>query len=159
MALLPYRTEVGNGGLVNVDNFMNGTGEAGCIVVYDVSVSGLGSAFDTAGSVVKASAVLNGSGEKPAGMLLLDIVNKDLSQTHLNVYKRETQVGGKVAIARGGVFVTNLITSASTPLPGDAAYFTLGGLLSTTSTNSTRIGTFLGSKNSDGYVKVELTII
>ena len=159
MALLPYRIEVNNGAYVNVDNFMNGTGEAGTIVVYDTSVSGAGSSFDNANSLVKLSAVAAGSGEKPAGMLLLDVVNKDLSPTHLNFYKRETQVGGKGAIAKRGTFVTNSIPAGVNPAPGDAAYFTNGGFFHTTSTNSTRVGTFVSSRNSDGYVKVDLTII
>ena len=172
MALLPYRTEVGNGAEVNTDNFMNGTGEAGYFVVYDTSVSGLGQAFDDTGSVVKLPAIANASGEKPAGVLLLDVVNKDLTQTHLNYYKRETQVGGKVALLRRGVIVTNAITGGEQVAPGDPACLTQNGVLTktpfvttgalgatTTSVSTNKVGTFLSSKNSAGYAKVAVDIV
>src|SRR3990167_4961814 len=132
MALLPYRTEVGNGAEVNVDNFMNTTGEAGYFVVYNRTVSGLGSAFDDTGSVVMLPVRADSSGERAAGVLLLDVVNKDLTQTHLNYYKRETQVGGKVALLKRGVITTNAITGGLQPVPGDPACLTQGGVLTNT---------------------------
>lgn len=159
MALQSYRYENINGAVVTTDNFMNGTGEAGFLVVYDTSTSGLGPAFDDIGAVVKLSVVQNGSGEKPAGILLNDVVNKDLTQTHLNQHKREVQLGGKVVLLQGGMVVTNALSGTQNPAPGDAAYFTIGGALSTTSTNSTRVGTFVSSRDTNGYVKVNLTII
>lgn len=159
MALLPYRTEVNNGAFVTVDNFMNTTGEAGFVVSYVTSTSGVGSSFDNASAVVAFGTGPLGSGSKPAGMLLQDVVNKDLSQTHLNYYKREVQVGGKVTLAKRGTYVTNAISGGMNPTPGAAAYLNEGGYISTTnSADSTRIGTFAGSRSSDGYVKVDLNI-
>ena len=155
MALKSYRTEVNNGAYVNVDNFMNTTGEAGYVVVFDTTTSGSGSAFDAPGSVVKLSAATS---DKPAGILLMDVVNKDLSQTHLNQNKREGQVGGKVAILRRGVVTLNCLSGGSAPAPGDACHFGPGGVVSTTAT-SARIGTFVSSRDSEGYAKVDVTII
>ena len=174
MALLSYRTEVGNGASVNTDNFMNATGEVGYFVVFDTSVSGLGAAFDDTNSVVKLPLIANASGEKPAGVLLMDVVNKDLSRTHLNQHKREGQIGGKVALLTRGVLVTNAITGGLQPLPGDPACLTQGGVLTNTivpitgtlgagltpvTLSSNRVGTFLSSKSSDGYAKVAVNIL
>lgn len=173
MALLSYRTEVGNGAEVNTDHFMNTTGEVGYFVVFDRSVSGLGASFDDTNSVVKLPVIANASGEYPAGVLLMDVVNKDLSRTHLNVQKREGQIGGKVSLLKRGVLVTNAITGGLQPAPGDAACLTQGGVLTNTivpitgqlgaggtpyTASTNRVGTFLSSKSSDGYAKVEVNI-
>ena len=49
-----------------------------------------------------------------------DVVNKDLTRTHLNQHKDEVQKGGKVTILRKGYVVTNAVTG--TPTAGGAAY-------------------------------------
>jgi len=158
MALQSWRDEAQNGATVNVDFFMNGTGEAGSVVKFVTSTSGVGAAFDDANATVALPTVTNGSGETPAGVLLCDVVNKDLSQTHTNAHKREVNIGGKVGIMRKGVLVTNRMAATTNPAPGNPAYFGLGGVFQTTSTDSTRVGTFLGSKNSDGYVKIAVNL-
>lgn len=158
MALQSWRDEAGNGASVNIDYFMNATGEAGSVVKFVTSVSGVGASFDDPNAQVALPAVANGSGEAPAGLLLCDVVNKDLSQTHLNQHKREVNIGGKVGIMRRGVLVTNRIEPTVLPVPGQAAYFTTNGLLNVTSTNSTRIGTWLSGKNSDGYAKLSVNL-
>ena len=56
----------------------------------------------------------------PVGILLNDVVNKDLTRTHLNQYKDEVQLGGKVTVMTRGWVVTNMIDGA--PGPGDLAY-------------------------------------
>lgn len=159
MALQSWRDEAQNGASVNIDYFMNGTGEAGSIVKFYTVTSGVGAAFDDPNALVALPTVANGSGEAPAGMLLCDVVNKDLSQTHTNAHKREVNIGGKVGIGRRGVWVTNRIVPSEFPNPGTPAYFGVNGLLSTTSTNSTRVGTFMSGKNSDGYAKVSINLL
>lgn len=158
MALQSWRDEAVNGASVNIDYFMNTTGEAGSIVKHVTSTSGVGQASDDPNSLVTLPIVANGSGEVPAGLLLCDVVNKDLSQTHLNIHKREVNIGGKVGIGRRGVWVTNRIVPSEFPTPGQSAYFGLNGLLSTTSTNSTRVGNFLSGKSADGYAKVSINL-
>ena len=142
-----------------IDFFMNETAERGIVVVADDSAgSGSGAAMDQATAVVKKPDVANGSGERPYGLLLNDVVNLDLTRQHLNVYKDEVQVGGKVTVLRHGVVVTNMIESGVTPQPLTAAYFTTDGELNSTSTNSTRIGTWLSTKDADGYAKLEVNM-
>jgi len=158
MALQSLRDEAQNGAAVNIDYFMNVTGEAGSIVKFITATSGVGGFLDSSDALVALPTVLNGSGEVPAGLLLCDVVNKDLSQTHTNAHKREVNIGGKVGIGRKGVWVTNRIAAGDNPTPGAPAYFTAGGIVQTTSTNSTRVGTFLGSRDSNGYVKVAIDL-
>lgn len=145
---------------VVTDFFMNEVAEAGSVVVFDTTTTGVGSSLDDSNAVVKLPDNANGSGELPAGILVGDVVNKDLTQTHLNQHKRESQVGGKVGLVRGGsdYITTNMIHTGATPSQGATAYFDANGLLHTTSTNSTKIGTFLSGKDSDGYAKVHVQL-
>ncbi|MEM3063560.1 MAG: hypothetical protein QW303_08480 [Nitrososphaerota archaeon] len=134
------------------------TGEAGSVVKFVTTSTGTGSAFDDDKARVTLPTATNGSGEIPAGVLLCDVVDKDLTQVHLNHHKREVNVGSKVAILRRGMIVTNKLANVN-PSPGAPAYFDAQGLFSTVSTNSTRVGTFLGGKSSDGYVKVSVNLM
>lgn len=168
MALKSWRDESVNGASVNIDYFMNGTGEAGSIVKFVTTTTGVGAAFDDSNALVALPTVLNGSGEVAAGILLGNVVNKDLSQTHLNHHKREVNIGGKVGIGRRGMWTTNRIIVGYNPAAGDPAYFTVGGLLTNTAVNeqlgsdinriTNRVGTFLSAKDSDGYVKVSINL-
>lgn len=154
MALGPDRYE----DFVHVEFSMNEVAEAGSLVVFDTSTEGVGAMMDDANAVVKLPDVVNGSGETPAGVLMGDVVNKDLSQTHLNHQDpRETQVGGKVGILRQGQVTTSMISGD--PGVGDDAYFTVGGLFTTVSTNSTKVGTWLGAKDADGKAKLQVNIV
>lgn len=159
MALKIDRNEYGPGSRDNLEYFMNETATAGHIVVHVTSSSGTGGMMDDADALVKLADNANGSGETPAGMLLQDVVNLDLTRQHINQYKRESQVGGKVRIARGGVFTVNTFATGYQPAPGDALYFTTNGQLTNTSTNSTQVGRALGSIDSDGYAKIEINIV
>lgn len=163
MALQSYRTEVNNGAYVNTDFFMNTTGEAGFLVVYDTSTSGVGASSDDTGAVVKYSTQAQASGDSAAGVLLMDVVNKDLSKWHLNVQKREGQIGGKVALLKRGVVTTNALSGGVNPVAGNACYGGAGGLFTTAALSNTtaspRVGTFISSRSSDGYVKIDVNIV
>lgn len=168
MALKAWRDEAVNGASVNIDYFMNATGEAGSIVKFLTTVTGVGSAFDDSNALVGLPTALNGTGEAAAGILLCDVVNKDLSQTHTNAHKREVNVGGKVGIGRRGVWTTNRVITTYSPVAGAPAYFTAGGLLTNVAVNentggdinriTNRVGTFLSGKDTDGYVKVSINL-
>ena len=148
MALKPDRVEH----LTDLSFFMNETAERGVIVAH--STAGSGAAMDDSNAVVAA---VGATSDLPAGMLLNDVVNLDLTRQHLNYHQDEVQQGGKVLLLRRGVVVTDQVDS-STIAPGAAAHFTAAGLL-TTGTASAQVGRFLSSADADGYVKVEINIV
>lgn len=162
MALKPDRYE----DATTTDFFMNDTSVRGVIVIH--STSGSGAMMDDANSVV---AIPSGgaSGTDPAGILLNDVVDLDLTRQHLNQHQDETQVGGKVLLGRRGWWVTDRVSG--TPAAGNAAYYNSNGYVTPTNpmaggSNVTsdedyqrqRVGRFLGGVDADGFVKVEINI-
>lgn len=149
MALKPDRIEH----LTDISFFMNTTQERGGVASF--VTGGVGVAMDDADAVVAYAAAA--SGAVPAGVLLNDVVDYDLTRQHINWHKDEMQVGGKVTLLRVGQVTTNLING--TPAAGDAAYVGASGTLSTTGgTGVAKVGTFLSSKDADGYAKVAVNI-
>jgi hypothetical protein len=151
MALKPDRVEL----LTNVSFFMTAVADRGGIAC--VKTSGAGASMDDAGAVVEYAAAVTG---KPVGILLNDVVDLDLTRQHINWYKDEVQVGGKVTLLRQGEVVTNKLVSGITPAAGDAAYVGASGFIGTSSASSAaKIGQFLSSKDADGYAKVSVNIV
>ena len=135
-----------------------GTATRGGVVVHDTT-AGSGAAMDQGVNLVKYAQVTGTS--RPVGILLNDVVNKDLTRTHLNQHKNEVQKGGKVTVLRKGYVVTNNITGD--PAAGDPAYachVTAGNLRkdSPGSSGVLEVGRFLSSKDEDGYAKVEVNL-
>lgn len=128
--------------------------ERGGIVVHDTG--GSGSAMDDALAKVKD---VSAYADQPAGLLLCDVVNLDLTRQHYNPHKDEVQLGGKVTLLRRGTVVTNMISG--TPVVGEQAHFALDGRLTTASQQSTsdQVGRWLSVKDADGYAKVEINIV
>ena len=133
---------------------MNSVAERGGVAVHVTSGSGV--SMDDASAVVAYAA--SQSGTVPAGLLLNDVVNLDLTRQHINWHRDEVQVGSKVALLRRGQVTTNMLASGVTPAAGSDAYYGADGKLTTTSTNSVKVGRFLGAKDTDGYVKVDINI-
>lgn len=136
-----------------------GTATRGGVVLHDTT-AGSGAAMDQGANLVKYAAATSAS--RPVGILLNDVVNKDLTRTHLNQYKDEVQKGGKVTVLRKGYVVTNSITS-STVNAGDPAYacHVNAGNLRVDSPGSSgvlQVGRFLSGKDADGYAKVEVNL-
>ena len=131
--------------------YNDGTATRGCVVVHD-STAGSGAAMDQGVNLVKKATSGN-----PVGILLNDVVNKDLTRTHLNQYKDEVQKGGKVTVLRKGYVVTNAIDGS--PVAGSGAYVSgsVAGNI-TMVVSGTKIGAFLSSKDEDGYCKVEVNL-
>lgn len=148
MALKPDRIEH----LTDISFFMNTVAERGGVVSF--VTSGVGVSMDDADAVVAYATAASGS--VPAGVLLNDVVNLDLTRQHINWHKDEVQVGGKVTLLRVGQVTTDLVTG--NPEAGDGAYVGPSGTISTTSTNAVKIGTFLSGKDADGYAKVSVNI-
>ena len=131
--------------------YNDGTATRGCAVVHD-STAGSGAAMDQGVNLVKKATSGN-----PVGILLNDVVNKDLTRTHLNQHKDEVQKGGKVTVLRKGYVVTNAIDGS--PVAGSGAYISgsVAGNISMV-VSGTKIGAFLSSKDEDGYCKVEVNL-
>lgn len=150
MALKPDRIEA----YTDISFFMNEVGERGGVVVH--STSGSGVSMDNPNAVVEYAA--SPSGKSPAGLLLNDVVNLDLTRQHINWHKDEVQVGSKVTLLRQGQVTTNVVATGLDISAGDVAYFGAEGALTTVSTNSTQVGRFLSDYDADGYVKVDINI-
>jgi hypothetical protein len=131
--------------------YNDGTATRGCAVVHDTT-AGSGAAMDQGVNLVKKATSGN-----PVGILLNDVVNKDLTRTHLNQHKDEVQKGGKVTVLRKGYVVTNAIDGS--PVAGSGAYLSgsSAGNISMV-VSGTKIGAFLSSKDEDGYCKVEVNL-
>jgi hypothetical protein len=136
--------------------------DRGLVVVYQDG-TGSGAAMDQGVALVAAEAA--DADSVPAGILLNDVVNKDLTRTHLNQHKDEVQKGGKVTILRKGYVVTNAIETGVTPGVGDVAYLSdatsgaeVGYLSNAVGTNGKVVGRFLSAKDADGYAKVEVNL-
>lgn len=151
MALKPHRIET----LTDISFFMNTTAERGGIA--SVVTAGSGQSLDDALAVVGYVATV--SGAKPIGVLLNDVVNLDLTRQHINWHKDEMQVGGKVTLLRQGQVTTNSLLPGTTPTAGTPAYVGASGLIGTSSTNAVQIGSFLSSKDADGYAKLSVNIL
>lgn len=149
MALKPDRIELADGSRIKF--FMNEVAERGIVVELD---SPGGAGMDNPAATVSVPANISGN---PAGVLMNDVVNLDLTRQNRNAHRDETQVGNKVDIIRRGVVSTNMIVSGNTPAAGDPAYFAANGEF-TTSSGSSQVGTFISPLDSDGYVEVEVNI-
>lgn len=150
MALRPDRVEH----LTDLSYFMNATAERGILVVH--SAGGSGAAMDDSSATV---AVPTAYTDQPAGLLLNDVVNLDLTRQHINFHQDEVQQGGKVLLLRRGTVVTDQISG--TPVIGEQAHFALDGRLTTASEESTsdQVGRWLSTLDPDGYAKVEINIV
>jgi hypothetical protein len=147
MALKPDRVEH----LTDLSFFMDETATRGQIVTH--SSDGSGASMDDANAKV---IVATGTGDNPAGLLLNDVVDLDLTRQHINFAKDEVQKGGKVLLLRRGTVVTDNV--AGTPAAGAKAYFTADAKI-TSAAGSVQIGRFLSAEDADGYAKVEINIV
>ena len=152
MALKPDRVEH----LTDLSFFMNETATRGQIVTHSTSSEGSGAAMDDSAALV---IVATGSGDSPAGLLLNDVVDLDLTRQHINFAKDEVQKGSKVLSLRRGTVVT--VNVAGTPAAGAKAYFDDNAKITTVGggPNTTQIGRFLSKTDADGYAKVEINIV
>jgi hypothetical protein len=148
----------------DISFFCNTALDRGLVVVYNTG-TGTGAAMDQGAAVVVAED--GDTNSVPAGFLLNDVVDKDLTRTHLNQHKDEVQKGGKVTILRKGYVVTNAIESSLSPdvVVGDVAYLSdntsgseVGYLSNDAGSNGKVVGRFLSAKDADGYAKVEVNL-
>lgn len=140
----------------DITYFMNEVGQKGGIVVFDTI--GSGAALDQAAALVKYPVV--GSGAKPAGLLLCDVVDIDQTRMHLNWHINEVQKGNKVVFLQQGWVTTNQIASGITINPGDTAYVGNGGRITNVflGGNHAKVGVFKSKLDEDGFAKVEINL-
>ena len=155
MALKADRHELAT----DISFFMDEVASRGGIAC--ISTGGSGAALDQAGA--KVSYVADASGAVPAGLLLNDMVNLDLTRQHINWHKDEVQKGGKVTLLTQGNVVTNMIYPGDTPTAGGLAYVAHSGYIAAANKDSTLgqasvVGRFISTKDEDGYVKVAINL-
>jgi antitoxin (DNA-binding transcriptional repressor) of toxin-antitoxin stability system len=139
--------------------YNEGTATRGGVVVLD-AVNASGAAMDQGANKVKYPATVATS-DVPVGVLLNDVVNKDLTRTHLNQYKDEVQKGGKVTVLTRGWVVTDMITGD--PTPGALAYVGDDGKFVVSADDATgsgnlAVGRFMSGKDADNYAKVYVNL-
>jgi hypothetical protein len=145
-----------------IDFFMNEVAERGGIV--SVSTTGSGAAMDSSSQLCTYYVTAGGSGVRPLGVLMCDMVNNDLTRMHENWHKEEVQIGGKVTIWNKCTVVTDRIKPGVTPTAGQIAYVTPSGYISNAKFGSDSgpethiIGRFLSTKDEDGYAKVSVNL-
>jgi len=144
----------------DISFFMNETGVRGQFV--SISTGGSGSAMDDSTALVTVAATASGS--YAIGCLLNDVVNIDLTRQHLNWHKDEVQKGSKVTLLKRGFIVTDQLEPGASPSAGRLAYLGAAGQVASDRSGSSNakysdvIGQFLGTKDADGYVKIEVGI-
>lgn len=144
--------------ITDISFFMDQEVERGGVV--SMKTAGSGVAMDQSEAEVEYK--VSASGSHPLGLLLNDVVNKDLTRTHMNFHKNEMQKGGKVTVLLEGHVVTNMIQAGTTPTVGQRAYVGISGNLATAAVSdddaatqsSIAVGRFLSTKDEDGYCKV-----
>lgn len=135
--------------------FMDEVAERGGVTT--LSTAGSGAALDQAEALVTYAA--DPTGASPIGLLLNDMVDKDLTRTHLNFHVNEMQRGGKVTLLKKGWVVTDMIDPGVVPAGGEPAYVGPSGLLSNDNAlGGALIGAFDSSQDEDGYARVSVNI-
>ena len=146
----------------DISFFSSATGVKGEVVCLDAAAlaGASGAAMDQGENTVSPQAAADS--DIPVGIILNDVVNKDLTRTHLNQYKDEVQLGGKVTVLTRGWVVTDQVDG--TPKAGDMAYASeTQGHVSPTAKNAAAsgnlaIGRFMSRKDADGYAKVYVNL-
>lgn len=155
MALKPYRNYGCGAGNTTINYMMNEVAEQGIMVVRCPGSTGSG----LPGDPDNLACVPTTSGS-PLGVLLQNVEDVDETRfPHLaSIHSDTTTLCRPVEIVRKGEVHTNMIATGITPSPGDPAYYTTGGLFTTSAAGSVQVGTFEGSVGSDGYVVVRVDV-
>ena len=133
----------------------------GVVCLADLGLAS-GAALDQGENLVAYTACAAAGTDRPVGILLNDVVNKDLTRTHLNQHKDEVQQGGKVTVMTRGWVVTNSITG-TTPAAGQVAYVSTTGSIASSAgigaaSGNLAIGRFMSQTDADGYAKVYVNL-
>lgn len=147
----------------DISYFYNaGTATRGGVVCLDDLYLASGAAMDQGENLASYQQVTAATAI-PVGILLNDVVNKDLTRTHVNQHKDEVQKGGKVTVMTRGWVVTSNVTG--TPTAGQLAYAdsATAGNVTAAAVNpavsgSAVIGRWMSRKDADGYAKLYVNL-
>ena len=144
--------------------YNEGTATRGGVVVLD-AVNASGAAMDNANALVgyptgTSAAEFAAGNQKPAGLLLNDVVNLDLTRQHINFHKDEVQKGSKVLLLKRGTVVTNMVSGTPTAANiGATLYYDQNGFPGVgVNDAASPVGRLLSIKDADGYAKVDIDI-
>jgi hypothetical protein len=146
------------------------------VIVDDISLTcesatarGVGLCYKTGGSGValgdkagQADLYANPSGQTPAGVLLNDVVNVDVTRYHMNFHKDETLISNRCVILKKGRITTDQISG--TPTVGNTAYLTTNGQFTPTVSSTgglvatPKVGQFVGSKDEAGFACIDINL-
>ncbi len=147
--------------ITEISMFMDQVAEAGGVVV--MKTAGSGAALDQQAAEVEYKA--DPSGTYPMGVLMNDMVNKDLTRTHLNFHNQEHQKGSKVPLTRDGWVVTNMFYAPTgvlhVPTAAAKAYLGPSGTLTKypgANLEYPAVGRFESTLDEDGYAKVYIKL-
>jgi hypothetical protein len=135
----------------------------------EVASKGMLVTHDTANpDFVQVQASVSGViGTKVAGMLMMDVVDKDFNAVPVNFQRLETGLSGLVRLAKLGEIGTDQIAAGSldpsgVPVfgPGSGVYLADAGLITHVqdSTQNERIGTALAAADSNNFVRIYLNV-
>ena len=136
----------------DISFFCNTALDRGVLVAHGAT-AGSGGGMDQGVNLVATS-----TSATPLGILLNDVVDKDLTRTHLNQHKDEVQKGGKVTVLRKGYVVTDKVDNPGGVSAGDTAYQSADVASNIASSGTVAVGNFLGSADADNYLKVEVNL-
>lgn len=140
--------------------FLDDVQSKGVFVCYGTIGSGV--AMDSSRNVAVVAA--NSSGARPIGVLLNDFVNIDRTRQSLNWHKDQHASGDKCTIGVRGWVVTDQITG--TPTVGQLAVLSSSGTVTGVTAGATSynqaanalIGTFVSSKDENGFAKIRFNL-
>lgn len=148
--------------ITDVSYFMDKVAEKGGVAVQ--KTAGSGAALDQQAAEVEYQTTIP-SGKYPVGLVLNDMVDKDLTRTHLNFHNQEQQKGSKIALLRDGWVVTNMFYAPTgvlhVPTAGKTAYLGASGTLTIypgANVESPAVGRFESTLDEDGYARVYIKL-
>jgi len=150
MALKPARYE----GETDISFFMDMEAERGGVVC--IKSIGSGAAMDQSAAEVEYAT--SASGCTAFGILLNDMVDKDLTKEKLNPYKNEMQKGSKVTILRKGTVLTDMVSGTAPTGVCEAYVLTSGNLTASSASGAVEVGQFLSTADEDGFYKVAINL-
>ena len=146
MALKPLRIQNGKETLINKK----------CAVVAERGLIAIAHTTDTFVSVSGTLA----SGHLPAGMILDDVVDFDLTTRPANLHKNEIEVSGLVSLALEGQFLVDTIPDGVSPAQFEDAFLVASGLTSNVAAGvgelELKVGKWLTGKDADGFALLDL---